>query len=149
MLVCYTVFADACNTGCKSNGTGIMLSSRYVHRSDSSLRMRPHACWGPGGEKGVRACVRVLGAWCQSQRWTPEQQRQTLRRYCHPLWVYLRLVDRGTQDNFHADQETKHYGRHTAPSQLQIHSHSQENKFGHDITFCVDFLGLITKALEW
>jgi hypothetical protein len=56
----YTMCADVCNTDCKSNETSIMLSSRYVYRSHSSLRMRSHVCWGSDGEKGMHASVRVL-----------------------------------------------------------------------------------------
>jgi hypothetical protein len=54
------VYADVCNTDRKSNETSVMLSSRYVYRSHSSLRMRSHVRWGSDREKGMHASVRVL-----------------------------------------------------------------------------------------
>jgi hypothetical protein len=64
MLVSYNIYADVCNTDCKSNETGIVVSCRHVYRSHFSLRMLPHVCWGPDGEKGMHGSepVLVLGA---------------------------------------------------------------------------------------
>lgn len=123
----YTMCVGICNTDRKSNETSIMLSSRYVYCSHSSLCMRSHVCWGSDAEKGMHASVRVLvlGACvcvCVTQIPTlyPKRDRdRTNENNADCCGCTCQWWTDGRQTIFR-ETERRHHCCHAAQSRLQI-----------------------------